>query len=152
MNVKKVMYLIVKCTELMDQFECDYDREPLKVVSDYTPYNKKGYEIYEISTSGALNRIHKASTVTEKGIGLFWFKQEPSEQNQNPDKIIWKKKDAVLQYSSIDDVRNWLAEIGVTNMDDDEIEDMIDFGEGYCTEKDGGYLLLTNYEDDDLFI
>ena len=152
MDVKKAIYIIVKCTELVDQYECEYDRELLKVVSDYAPYNKKGYEIYEISTNGTLNCIHKASTVTEKGIGMFWFKQEPSEQNQNPDKIIWKKKDTALQYSSIDDAKEWLAEIGETRMDDDEIEAMLDFGEGFYTEKDDGYLMLTNYEDDDLFI
>jgi hypothetical protein len=61
MDVKKVMYLIVKCTVLMDQFECDYDREPLKVVSDFTLYDKEGYEVYEISTSGELRRIRRAS-------------------------------------------------------------------------------------------
>lgn len=42
------MYLIVKCNELNDQWECDADREPLRVVIDYSPYKKYGYEVYKI--------------------------------------------------------------------------------------------------------
>lgn len=42
------MYLIVKCDELWDQYECDANRKPLCVVTDYNPYKKHGYEVYKI--------------------------------------------------------------------------------------------------------
>jgi hypothetical protein len=144
MDVKKVMYLIVKCTELMDQYECEYDREPLKVVSDYAPYNKYGYEIYEISTSGALNRIRKASTVTEKGIGLFWFKHF---NYSTPSKIFWKKPNISIQDVSLNQVKKWFSEVGINDLDND-LEKRLARGDAYWVEKDDGDFILSNYEDD----
>ena len=48
-------YLIVKCRELMDGWECDADRTPYAIVKDYSPYAKKiGYEIYLIRNDGQL--------------------------------------------------------------------------------------------------
>ena len=52
-----MLYLIVKCKELIDQWECDVDRTPLCVIKDYSQYNKYGYEIYEILTNGNLRNI-----------------------------------------------------------------------------------------------
>ena len=45
-------YLIVKCKELLDQFECDCDRTVLGIVTDYTDYQKFGFEIYAIRKDG----------------------------------------------------------------------------------------------------
>lgn len=148
MDVKKVMYLIVKCTELTDQFECDYDREPLKVVSDYTPYDKKGYEIYEISTSGGLNCIRRPYQVTESGVGLFWFKSF----TQTPSKVFWKKPDISLRNVPLSQIKEWFSEVGVKNVDDYDLDDMLDCGYSYCIRQDDGDLVLADYEDDQIWI
>lgn len=51
-------YLIVKCTELNDQYECDCDRKPIKLVDNYEKYyHKYGYEIYECFPNGNLKLI-----------------------------------------------------------------------------------------------
>ena len=50
------MYLIVKCRELNDQYECDCDREPYRITFDPEDYGS-GYEIYEIGQEGFLNLI-----------------------------------------------------------------------------------------------
>lgn len=50
------MYLIVKCRELNDQYECDCDREPYRITFDPEDYGD-GYEIYEIDQEGFLNLI-----------------------------------------------------------------------------------------------
>ena len=51
-------YLIVKCVELGDQWECDANRFPLCLVNNYAKYNKYGYEIYKIIyPEGKLKRI-----------------------------------------------------------------------------------------------
>ena len=50
-------YLIVKCEELNDQWECDANRDPLCVIyEDKIPnkYKQYGYEIYEIFDNGSL--------------------------------------------------------------------------------------------------
>lgn len=51
-------YLVIKCVELNDQFECDADRIPICVCDNYRKYNKKGYEIYKIGENGELVLIH----------------------------------------------------------------------------------------------
>lgn len=147
MDVKKVMYLIVKCTELLDQYECDYDREPLKVVSDYTPYDKKGYEVYEISTSGGLNCIRKADAVTEKGVGLFWF---TPFNYKTPNKIFWKKPNISLAYVPFSQMKEWFSEVGINDLDIDDLEEMSTCSDVYCITKDGGDFVLAEYEDDEV--
>ena len=52
-----MMYLIIKCDELSDQWECDAYREPICITEDYSQYNKLGYEIYEILADGNLRNI-----------------------------------------------------------------------------------------------
>lgn len=48
----KRKYLIVKCTPLNDQWECDADRTPITIVENISRYqNSYGYEIYEIKGS-----------------------------------------------------------------------------------------------------
>lgn len=45
-------YLIVKCVELGDQWECDADRKPITLVDNWRKYlksHRKGfYEVYEL--------------------------------------------------------------------------------------------------------
>lgn len=45
-------YLIVKCEELGDQWECDADRTPICITSNYHPYNRIGYEFWKILPNG----------------------------------------------------------------------------------------------------
>lgn len=50
-------YLIIKCEELNDQYECDADREPICLTDDYNKYNKWGYEIYGINDDNSLTKL-----------------------------------------------------------------------------------------------
>ena len=50
-------YLVVKCDELCDQYECDADRTPICVTKNYKSYNRPGYEIYAILSDGKLKLI-----------------------------------------------------------------------------------------------
>ena len=57
-------YVIVKCEELSDKFECDADRIPLLVLVNIQPeelkkFKKYGYEIYVASNSGTLKKIQR---------------------------------------------------------------------------------------------
>ena len=50
-------YLIIKCKELKDQWECDVDRAPICITNDFNKFNKFGYEIYEIRANGTLRLL-----------------------------------------------------------------------------------------------
>ena len=57
-------YVIVKCEELSDQFECDAYRIPLLVLVNVQPeelkkFKKYGYEIYVTTTGGTLKKIQR---------------------------------------------------------------------------------------------
>ena len=57
-------YVIVKCEELSDQFECDADRIPLLVLVNIQPeelkkFKKYGYEIYVATIGGTLKKIQR---------------------------------------------------------------------------------------------
>ena len=62
------MYLIVRCSDLSDQYECDADRMPLCVVEDYLPYFKQGYEIYAINADGSLTLEKDHYVAGEEGM------------------------------------------------------------------------------------
>jgi hypothetical protein len=53
----KEKYIIVKCEELDDQWECDCDRTVIKVVEDYKPYYCFGYEIWLILSDGSVKLV-----------------------------------------------------------------------------------------------
>lgn len=50
------MYLIVKCKELSDPYECDADRRPLCLTENYSKYGR-GYEIYKVLPNGTFKKI-----------------------------------------------------------------------------------------------
>ena len=51
-------YLVIKCEELSDQYECDAFRKPLCVTDDISKWEAKfGYEIYRICENGKLRLI-----------------------------------------------------------------------------------------------
>ena len=58
------VYVIVKCTELNDQYECDADRTPILVLTKTNSdglkkFQRYGYEIYVTSRDGSLRRIQE---------------------------------------------------------------------------------------------
>ena len=55
-------YVIVKCKELDDQYECDAKRYPVKALVDVEPnklkrFRRYGYEIYAADKNGNLELI-----------------------------------------------------------------------------------------------
>jgi hypothetical protein len=55
-------YLIIRCTDLYDQNECDADRRSLILVDDWekwvSAHPKEHYEIYKVGFAGRLYRIY----------------------------------------------------------------------------------------------
>lgn len=47
-------YLLVQCEELSDQFECDCNRTPVRLVEDYKKVDTDGMEVYEILENGEI--------------------------------------------------------------------------------------------------
>ena len=58
-------YLIVKCDELGDQWECDADRQPVCITEEKKRYERFGYEIYEIFEDGYLKLIQEYDNICD---------------------------------------------------------------------------------------
>jgi hypothetical protein len=52
-------YLIVKCKELNDQYECEADRKIICMTNNYQPFKKYGYEVYEMRENGSFKLIQE---------------------------------------------------------------------------------------------
>lgn len=61
------MYLIIKCEELNDQYECDYNRIPLCLTEDCSKYGV-GYEVYKINKDNTFSLMKESDTAIETGM------------------------------------------------------------------------------------
>ena len=99
-------YLIIKCKELNDQYECDADRTPVCVTDDYSSYNKKGYEIYRIEENGNLTKIREYDEVSECYIGYFEWNDEDDDYDNGPLKKV-RLKNGDRDDVSLSDIKKW---------------------------------------------
>ncbi len=137
-------YLIVECTELGDQWECDADRTPICVTDNYSKYDKRGYEIYEIQSNGKLKLIRHYDKVSKKAIYVcIWNNAEESDITE-PDKIkeiasgnrrnVTKSmiKKVKQEYHFSETVDEIASEINCCGCYAEEIDGKwVSFGEGY---------------------
>ena len=65
-------YLIVKCDELMDGFECDANRTPICLTDDYSNYGR-GYEVYKIKKDNTFELIKDYDDCLESGIAVVHY-------------------------------------------------------------------------------
>ena len=77
-------YLIIKCTALGDQYECDADRKPLCMTNDPTPYMRLGYDVYRVDNQGNLTQVHDYEEYAEMGICICWW----GDENDPPIKVV----------------------------------------------------------------
>lgn len=84
-------YLVVKCDELGDQWECDADRQPICLVEDYGKYDVMGYEIYEIQEDGTFELIRHYNDVERELICVYWWEDAEDKfervEKWKPDKL-----------------------------------------------------------------
>lgn len=82
-------YLIVKCVDLNDQYECDADRTPICMTDNKEEYWKSNYEIYEVRSNGKLELIKESYVAGEEGFAIYYW---PKNKNAEYDKPMVMKK------------------------------------------------------------
>ncbi len=105
-------YLITKCRELNDQYECDVDRELICITDNYDDFNKYGYEVYKIYPNGSLVLIKEYYEAGQEFICIehYSFKKKciikrEKILNGNRDSVTmenikeWKNKYHIKEYS-----------------------------------------------------
>lgn len=90
-------YLIIKCDELGDQFECDADRTPLCITTNYSKYGL-GYEVWEKQTDNSFKRIKDYDEAKEQGFALYSWGAADDPAEDTPtliDKKIGWERDSI---------------------------------------------------------
>lgn len=87
-----MLYLIIKCSELGDQWECDTDREPICLTEDASQYGL-GYEVYQVNPNNTFTLIKEYDTALEFGIALYQWNEDDEEEEKMPTVLEkWKGK------------------------------------------------------------
>lgn len=75
------MYLIMKCSELSDQFECDALREPFCLTEDPKQYGY-GFEIYEVKSNNTFELVKEYDVANETGFAIVdWIETDDDEND-----------------------------------------------------------------------
>ena len=135
-------YLIVECTELNDQWECDADRRPICLTNDYSNYGR-GYEVYEVKDNGTLNLIKDYSITNAEGIAVVEYSLDIDDMegtvlkkypNKTRDDISWAM--VLLDSYGFEDIDGAIWDYKLS---------------GECGEEiNGKWLVIGEYEDDKL--
>lgn len=91
-------YLIVKCVELGDQWECDADRTPVCITNDFDKFNQYGYEIYKICDNETFELIKQYDESSEEGFAVYKWYNDDDVEDKEPNVIMEKIKNVGRSY------------------------------------------------------
>ena len=91
-------YLIVKCEELGDQYECDADREPMFLVDDWEEwYNKNNptywFEVYKFVDDEEAELIKQYDDSMNEGMALYYWDNDEVDHEDVAPTVIARYKD-----------------------------------------------------------
>lgn len=82
-----MLYLIMRCDELGDQYECDADRTPITLVEDWKDWAKNhtpdyAYEVWQYNDDNTFSCIKEYGALTEGMAFYYWDEEEDCEENK----------------------------------------------------------------------
>ena len=92
----KEKYLIMKCEELGDQWECDCNRTPITMCEDWQKWYQQNknikydFQVYEFKNN-SFELIKEYTTPMEEGMALYYWTEEQDPEKDSPT-IIYKYK------------------------------------------------------------
>lgn len=96
-------YLIVKCEELHDQYECDAERIPITMTDSWVEWFGENlpdylFEVWEL-VDGVFQCVKEYGQSLEQGMALSWWPNEPKEGE--PDHVVIKKYPNTDRYTPV---------------------------------------------------
>lgn len=107
-------YLIVKCEELEDQYECDADRTPVAMTDDFKEWYKKNtpqysFEVWEYSEENEerdeFKLVKEYTESLESGMAFYYW--EENESGEEPPHILNKWEGRTRKEPIPDEVLNY---------------------------------------------
>jgi len=137
-------YLIVKCDELSDAWECDANRQPICLTDDCSTYGY-GYEVYEILSDNTFKLIKEYETPLEEGIAVVHYSL--TEDDDEPI-IVKKYPNATRQSKKL--FKKIFKEYNFTDDVTEAYKELLYCG-GYGEEINGRWWVITGYRDNVCF-
>lgn len=139
-----MLYLVIKCSELGDQWECDANREPVCLTEDISKYGL-GYEVYKVNPDNTFTLIKDYESALEYGMALYYWDKDDTNENALPTIIEkWKEWDRYSVTNSR--VKNIKKKVGFHNTVTEIINDIITCGT-HGEEIQGKWVVLGEYID-----
>jgi len=119
-------YLIVKCEELGDQYECDANRIPLCITNDYSKYGL-GYEVWERKEDNSFKLIKEYEQTLEEGFALYSWRED-EEIEQCAPKVRYRKVGWTRNHITKAFVKKLKQEVGFRETEKDIFIDLVNCG------------------------
>lgn len=137
-------YLVIKCDELGDQYECDANRTPVCLTNDVEQFGY-GYEIYEIAQNGALKLVKGYEESREEGMAIVIYELDGDENIIDiPKKFKDKTRKDFDTPKKIKEVAQMCGFTEDLEVIANEIKTCGEYGEVV----DGAWVVFGDYEDD----
>lgn len=84
-----IKYLIMKCEELNDQYECDANREPVCLVDDWEQWYKKNkpdyyFEVYKCEDDMPCELVKSYDSYADEGMALYYWSNIDLAEKEPP--------------------------------------------------------------------
>lgn len=141
-----MLYFIMQCFELGDQYECDADRTPLCLTEDPNQYGL-GYEVYQVNSDNTLTLIKDYDTELESGMALYWWNDNNNDDERLPQVIIEKWKDLGRDDVSKSQIKKIKKQAGFHDTIEEILNDIYCVG-SHGETIDGKWIVFGEYADD----
>lgn len=147
-----MLYLIMRCDELDDQYECDAKRVPIAIVNNWKDWAKNhipdyNYEVWQYDDDGNFSCIKDYSEGMEEGMALYYW--EASENPEVNDPHCIAKFPSFTRNNAVPSVVKETIKKGAYTCDDEEGVDDNLHSSGYITwyNKENRYYVYGEYRD-----
>lgn len=133
-------YLIVKCDELGDQWECDANRTPICLTDNYSKYGY-GYEVYELQKDNTFKLIKDYEDCVEEGFAIYQY-------FNNGEVNLYEKFPKMTRESiTKSQVKKWKRKYHFTDTVEEIFSNLIHLG-SYGDEINEKWIVIGEYMDD----
>ena len=133
-------YLIIKCDELSDGWECDAYREPICMTDDYSKYGYS-YEVYELQSDSTFKLIKDYDKSNEEGIAIYDYTDDKLN------KVFEKHKDLGRYEITKSQVKKWKSKYHFEETIEEILTDLQCSG-SHGEEISGKWIVIGEYTDD----
>ena len=147
-----MLYLIMRCDELGDQYECDANRTPIAIVENWKDWVNNHltdyyYEVWQYDNDGNFSCIKEYNESLTEGMALYYWNKNEDPDEDSPHIVTMFP--FFTRYSAVPSVVKQYIKKGAYTCDDEKGVDNNLISCGYITwyNKNNRYYVYGEYRD-----